>query len=220
MPPRFEILLVSGLHPNEACAPLIAHEVFAKLSQRGVSVAHYEVPYACTLVALIDDPGSAVPDYSMPAGGRVLDVDLDGLDELLRQRYPGSLVFEFHNAEDTHPMLGIDPRKPVECYAVGTLGPDLKRGHEIATWRNVDGQGRPGKYLIELPARYVHEDSSLSERRRQRLAALRASGYEYDPRWSHYLERRADIEASRQKGYLDDCVAAKVADWIMKEHGE
>jgi hypothetical protein len=33
--------------------------------------------------------------------------------------------------------------------------------------------------------------------------------------WLHYLETRADVELGRRRGYLDDCLAQKVADWIM-----
>jgi hypothetical protein len=47
----FEILIVSGLHANEACAPLMAREVFRRLSERGVRIAHHEVPYPFTLLA-------------------------------------------------------------------------------------------------------------------------------------------------------------------------
>ena len=213
-PPRVEILLVSGLHPDETCAPILAREVFRTLSARGERVALYEVPYPQTLLALIDDPAIAVTDDSMPAEGHRLDVDLDGLDETLARRYPGALVFEFHNSEDTAPMLGIDPAKPVREYEVGTIGPGPARPHEIGTWRNVDRDGRPGKYLIELPARYAPVAPAVRERRLGRLAQLRAEGREFDPRWSRYLEGAADVEASRRRGYLDDVLARKVADWI------
>lgn len=213
-PPRAEILLVSGLHPNEACAPILAREVFRMLSQRGERVALYEVPYPYTLLALIDDPAIAMTGYSAPSGERRLDVDLDGLDESLARRHPGALVFEFHNSEDTQPMLRIEPGKPVQDYEVGPVGPGPHRPHEIGTWRNVGRDGRPGKCLIELPARYIPLDPTIRERRRGRLAQLLAEGREFDPRWSHYLETAADVEASRRRGYLDDALARKVADWI------
>jgi hypothetical protein len=35
----------------------------------------------------------------------------------------------------------------------------------------------------------------------------------------HYLEARADVEASRRRGYLDDCLAQKVAEWITTRTG-
>ena len=38
-------------------------------------------------------------------------------------------------------MLGIDPRKPVQAYEVGTIGPRFERPYEIGTWRNVDRLG-------------------------------------------------------------------------------
>ena len=140
---------------------------------------------------------------------------LDGLDEDLRRRHPGALIFEFHNSEDTQPMLGIDPGKPVGEYEVGAIGPGSGRAYEIGTWRNVDSRGRPGKYLIELPACYAPEEPPARERRRRRLAQLREAGYDYDPRWSHYLESRADVAASRRRGYLEGCLARKVADWSL-----
>jgi hypothetical protein len=155
----------------------------------------------------------------MPVGGRRLDVDLDGLDEPLRRRNPGALIFEFHNSEDTQPMLGIDPGRPVQEYEVGSIGPGSGRPHEIGTWRNADHRGRPGKYLIEVPACYASEEPSVRERRRRRLAQLREVGYDFDPRWLHYLESGAGVEASRRKGYLDDCLAEKIADWIMGRRG-
>jgi hypothetical protein len=215
VPSPVEILLVSGTHPNEACAPLMAREVFLRLRERGQRVALYEIPYQYTLLALVDSSATAVTDYSVPAGGRWLDVNLDGLDEDLRQRYPGALIFEFHNSEDTQPMLGIDPGKPVCEYEVGAIGPGSGRAFEIGTWRNVDSLGRPGKYLIELPACYATEEPPVRERRRRRLAQLREAGYDYDPRWSHYLESRADVAASRRRGFLEGCLAQKVADWVM-----
>jgi hypothetical protein len=219
VPSPVEILLVSGLHANEACTPLMAREVFRRLSERGVRVVHYEVPYPHTLLALIDHPAIAVTDYSMPAGRRRLDVDLDGLDDDLGRRYPGALVFEFHNSQDTQPMLGIEPRKPVQEYEVGPIGPGSERPYEIGTWRNVDRHGRPGKYLIEVPACYAPEDPSVQETRRRRLAQLREAEYDFNPRWLHYLESRADVEASRRKGYLEDCLARKIADWIVNCRG-
>ena len=131
MAPVVEILLVSGLHANEECAPLLARGVFKMVSERGARVALFEVPYPYTLLALIDDPAIAVTEYSMPPGKRRLDVDLDALDQYLERCYPGALVFEFHNSEDTQPMLGIDPRKPVQEYEVGTIGPRFERSFEI-----------------------------------------------------------------------------------------
>jgi hypothetical protein len=211
-----EILLVSGLHANETCTPLMACEVLRRLSELGERVALYEVPYPYTLLALIDDPLIAVTDYSMPADKRCLDVDLDGLDEYLDRRYPGALIFEFHNMEDTQPMLGIDPAKPVQEYEVGTIGPEFERPYEIGTWRNIDRNGQTGKYLIEVPACYAPVEPSVGERRRRRLMQLREAGYDYDPRWSHYLESVTDVEASRRKGYLEDCLIQKIAEWIMK----
>ena len=215
MRPEIEILLVSGLHANEACAPLMAREVFERLGERGERVALFEVPYRYTLLAMIDDPAIAATDYSMPAGTNRLDMDLDGLDEDIGRRYPGALVFEFHNSEDTQPMLGIDPNKPVREYEVGTIGPRFERPYEVGAWCNVDRHGRPGKYLIELPACYVPVDSAVRKERRRRLAQWRERGREFDPRWSHYLEGRADVEASRRRGYLEDGLALKVADWII-----
>jgi hypothetical protein len=193
----------------------MASQVLKTLIERGERVALFEVPHPYTLLALIDVPAIAVTDYSMPPRERRLDVDLEALDEYLEPCYPGALVFEFHNSEDTQPMLGIDPRKPVQDYEVGTVGPRFERPYEIGTWRNVNCQGRPGKYVIEAPACYVRVDTSIIERRRHRLSQLQAEGYEYDPRCMHYLETRADVEASRRRGYLDGCLVLKVADWIM-----
>jgi hypothetical protein len=215
VPSPVEILLVSGLHPYEACAPLMARAVFRRLYAQGERIALYEVPGPFTWLALIDDPAVAVTTYSMPAERRRLDVDLDGLDELLGRRYPGALVFEFHNSEDTQPMLGIDPARSVNEYEVGEIGPGSERPYEIGCWRNLDDNGRPGKYLIEVPACFAPVDPTVRERRRLRLAELAAAGYEYDPRWSHYLESEVDIEASRRKGYLDDYLVQKIADWII-----
>ena len=56
----------------------------------------------------------------------------------------------------------------------------------------------------------------MCERRLRRLAQLGAEGYDFDPRWSHYLETAADVEASRQKGFLSDCLVSKIADWIVE----
>ena len=78
MRPEIEILVVSGLHSNEACAPLMAREVLGKLRERGERVALFEVPYRYTLLAMIDDPTIAATDSSMPAGTNRLHMDLDG----------------------------------------------------------------------------------------------------------------------------------------------
>jgi hypothetical protein len=177
------------------------------------------VPYPYTLLALLDDPTIADTGYSMPPGKHRLDVDLEALDEHLARRYPGALVFEFHNSEDTQPMLGIDSRKPLQEYEVGTIGPRFARPYEIGTWLNVDRRGRPGKYLIEAPASYVPVDRPVLRRRCRRLSELHSEGHEYDPEWLHYLETRTDVEASRHRGYLDDCLIHKVADWIMSRTG-
>jgi hypothetical protein len=130
---HIEILLVSGLHPNEACAPLMARKVFKRLSNRGARVAHCEIPYPYTLLALIDDPAAAVTDYSMPVGERRLDVDLDGIDELLQRQYPGAVIFEFHNSEDMQPLLGLNPGEPPREYQVGEMDSESKRPQGIAT---------------------------------------------------------------------------------------
>ncbi len=216
--PSVDILLISGLHANERCAPLLAREVYRMLRQGAFGVCLVEIPFAHTLLALLDDPAAALPVYSLPAGMRRLDMDLDALDLELRRRYPGALAFEFHNAEDTHPMLGIEPARPVSEYEIGTIGPVLERSYEIGTWRNIDPDGRPGKFLIELPACYVPVSPGELERRREHLARLLAAGYEFDPNWLHYLERVTDVEASRRRGYLDSSLAAKVAQWIMNQH--
>ena len=161
-----DILLVSGTHANEACAPLIARGVFRMLSGHGARVAHCAGPNRYTLLAWIDHPEIAVTNYSIPAGERRLDVDLDTLDEPLGRLHPEALVLEFYNSEDTHPMLGIDPAKPVEEYEVGPIGPGASRTYEIATWRNVDSLGRPGKCLIEVPACYAPVGLAVRDRRR------------------------------------------------------
>ena len=75
---------------------------------------------------------------------------------------PHALVFEFHNSEDSSAILAVDPAKPVCDYEVGTVGPGFIRPYEIATWRNIDPQGRPAKYLVETPACYVAWDRSDS----------------------------------------------------------
>ena len=195
-----EIFLVSGVHANETCAPIMAGEVFRGLGDESGKVALFLVAYRFSLPALIDDPADAETTFSTPAGNRLLDVDLDGLDRELKRRYPKAIVYEFHNAEETQPMLGVVPGQPVDEFEVG--------------WQNVDEQGRPGKYLIELPACYTSVDPALRDRRRRRVAELRAAGYEFNDRWRHYLECATDVEASRRKGYLADCLARKVADWI------
>jgi hypothetical protein len=211
-----EILLVSGLHANETCAPITARAVHRGLSAGGERVALFHVPYPKTFLALIDDPAAAESEYSMPAGRRCVDADLDELDDDLRRRFPRATVFEFHNSEDTRPMLGIDPRKPVRDYEVGLIGPGSDRPREVGAWRNIGRDGRPGKYVIEVPACYAPIDRRVRDRRLGRLAELGAAGYAYDPRWAHYLETAADEEATRRRGYLDDVLASKIAAWIVR----
>lgn len=210
-----EILLVSGLHANETCAPILAEVVARRLDRLGVGVELVHLPRSVTLLGFLDDPDSAMTSYSRPAGLYLLDMDLDGLDGELRRRYPGALIFELHNAEDTSRILTIDPSKPIEDYEVGTVGPHFVRPYEVGTWRNVDRDGRPAKYLIELPASYVDVDGDLLAWRRLHLGRLSAEGYGFEAHHSPYLERVTDIEASRRKGYLDDRLAWKVADWII-----
>ena len=127
----------------------MAREVFLRLRQRGQHVALYEVPYRYTLLALVDSPATAVTDYSMPAGGRRLDVDLDCLDEDTPPALSGALIFEFHNSEDTQPMLGIDPGKPVCEYEVGAIGPGSGRALRD---RDLAEPGSPGP-AGEIPDR-------------------------------------------------------------------
>ena len=119
----------------------MAHEVYRRLIASGERVAHYQVPYPKTFLALIDDPAIAETDHSMPAGQRRLDVDLDGMDVDLARRYSQAMIFEFHNSEDTQPILRIDPTKPLLEYVVGTIRPGSDQFHEIGIWHNVDRLG-------------------------------------------------------------------------------
>ena len=211
---RVDVLLVSGVHANETCAPIMADKVHRQLSLLGLRVALYRVPHSYTLLALLDDPATAMTRYSNPPDASRPDLDLDGLDAILTQGYPDALVFEFHNSEDSDRIFGIDPAKPVCDYELGEIGPRFVRAYEIATWRNIDLEGRPTKFLIELPASYVSIDHDRLSRRRSRLEGLKTKGREFDAILP-YLEREADVEMSRRNGYLDDCLAQEIADWIV-----
>src|SRR5689334_11342615 len=96
-PPRVETLLVSGLHANEMCAPLVAEQVERRLRERRAAVAHVRIPRPATLLGLLDDPTAATLTYSKPFASRKLDMDLETLSEFFERQYPGALVFEFHN---------------------------------------------------------------------------------------------------------------------------
>ena len=210
-----EVLLISGLHANETCAPPMAEDVHRRLGRLKDRVALFHIPPTYTLLGLLDDPATAVTDYSAPAGQQRLDMDLDDLDDDLRRRFPGALHFEFHNVDDSAAILGIDPGKPPRDYEVGTVGPVFVMPYEIGTWRNVDPDGRPGKYLIEMPAAFHAVPPTRLSRREHRLEEFLARGYRFEPAWRSYLSRAADVEQSRRRGYLEGCLAQKVADWIL-----
>ena len=42
---------------------------------------------------------------------------------------------------------------------------------------------------------------------------------EFEPQWMPYVERETDVEASRRRGYLEDCLAEKIAAWILERLG-
>ena len=86
---EIEILLVSGVHANETCASIVAHKVRRWISRLGLRVAAYRVPRSHTLLALLDDPATAMTRYSNPPDTSRLDMDLDGLDGDLMRRHPG-----------------------------------------------------------------------------------------------------------------------------------
>ncbi len=209
-----DVLLVSGVHANEICAPIMAQKVHQRLTRLGLRVALFRVPRSYTLLGLLDDPATAMTRYSRPLGTSRLDMDLDSLDGEFKQRYPGALVFEFHNGEDSDRIFGIEPTKPVQKYELGTIGPRFARPYEIGTWRNIDPDGHPSKFLIELPASYVSVGQNRLLRRGSQLERLKAEGYEFEAS-SAYLEREADVEVSRRKGYLEDCLAQKITGWIV-----
>ena len=213
-----KILLVSGPHANERCAPLVAEMVYQKLLLLHGHVEHLRIPYKYTLLANLDDPENAVPGYCMPKSGGGLDMDLDTIvgDEVLRCKFPDSTVFEFHNSRDVWKKFGIDPRKPIEEYEIGIVMPVFTRPYEIGTWRNVSPDGIPGKYVIEAPAVSVAVPPERIEARKRRLNQLAQGGYTFEAKLiEFYLTHEADIQASREKGLISDCIAGKIVGWIL-----
>lgn len=215
-----KVVLISGLHPNERCAPAVTAEICTLCRGRGLQATHFEVPYAYTLLANLDDPDNADPKYCMPRSNGPIDVDLSGLvgDEALQRRFPGHVVFEFHNSRDVWKKFGIPHGKPVEQFEIGPIMPRFTRPYEIGTWRNVLPDGTRGKYVIELPAVTMPVSSDRVCRRLSRLEELRTRGYFVDEKViACYLTDEADIEATRARRLMDPCIVQKVGDWMLAQ---
>jgi hypothetical protein len=212
------ILLVSGLHANERSAPLVAEQVYRILREHEARTTSLRVPYEYTLLANLDEPEAARPDYCMAKGGGTLDVDLTTLvgDEALRTKFPGYVAFEFHCSRDVWTKFAIDPRKPVEQYEVGVVMPVFTRPYEIGTWRNVLPDGTQGKHVIEVPAVSVPVSHERVEARMRRLEQLAKQGYLL-PRGhiDAYLFHETDVEVSRQRGLVEGTIPRKIARWIL-----
>ena len=134
-------------------------------------------------------------------------------DVVLRRRFPRSVGFEFHSARTA--WQRIDPSKPIEQYEIGVIMPVFTRFYEIGVWRNVV-DGKPGKYLIEVPAVNVPGSPERLEARMRRLEQLALQGYVLpEEHVKLYLRHEADVEASRQKGLVGDRMATKLAKWVL-----
>ncbi|MFH1708774.1 MAG: hypothetical protein ABIF71_12780 [Planctomycetota bacterium] len=197
--------------------------VAERLTGRGLAVEFFRVPPACTLLANLDDPDHANPAFfTDPILG--LDMDLDGLagDAAIHVRFPGAVVVEFHNYADDLPdsRLRIDKNMVPAGFSMGNIGPGTQGIFAIGWWRNRPCGGIPGKYLVELPAVYRMVDYGRLTRRYESLRCLHARGIDFTPetavfpKLKSYIIREADIPASRDRGYLDACIADMVAAWV------
>lgn len=208
------ILLVSGLHSNEHAAPIVAKRVFHLLHKAGERVDLREVPYELTLLANLDEPENARPDYCIPKEPGLLDMDLEALVASLVDEHPGAVVFEFHNVSHTWDKLGITPDMRPEDFEVGVVAPQFTRPFQIGTWRNTGGNRQ---YLIELPAVYKPVVPAVLERRLESLRQLEGKGCSLREGHMAYIEKEVDLKATRDRGFLSPVICRKVADWIARE---
>jgi hypothetical protein len=217
------VVFITGLHASESCAPLMAEMVAERLAGRGMAVGFFRIPAACTLLANLDDPDHADPAFfTDPVHG--LDMDLDRLagDAAMHARFPGAVAVEFHNYADdlTDRRLRVDKDTAPADFRMGDIGPDTEGIYPIGWWRNRPSGGIPGKYLVELPAVYTMVDYGRLTRRYESLRRLHTQGIDFTPetavfpKLKSYIIREADIPASRDRGYLDACIAEKVTAWV------
>jgi len=212
------ILLVVGVHADEVCAPIVAAKVREMLLDVGGDVEVFDVPRRLTLLGYLDAPDDGATEYCFPAGGSVCDVNLWGLvgDEALSQAWPDRIPFEFHNSPWDFEKFGIGPDQDVRTFEVGPIAPTFTRPYQIGTWRNSPASGVPGKYVVEIPACYQRVSADVEERRRRILARLENEGWVLPSGHDFYLTREANVELSKERGFLDDCIAAKIVDWIIR----
>jgi hypothetical protein len=214
-------IFLVGLHPNERCAPLVAEMVLRRVRAAGLPAEWVAVPPKYTLLANLDDPDHADPAHCAPPGSDLLDMDLESWagDAAMACRYPGVTVFEFHNTSDSISTgkLSVPPGLSAGEFRMGCIAPEPDAGapFQIGFWQNRPFGDVPGKHLVELPARYAPVPEPRIARRRLSLSEWRAKGRLLPSEHESYLLAEADVVASRARGYLDDCIADRVARWVL-----
>ncbi|MBI5723056.1 MAG: hypothetical protein HZA50_03780 [Planctomycetes bacterium] len=225
MQKRNKILIISGPHANESCSPIFADKTYEKLLELDVSVEIIRIPHAYTLLANLDDPQNSIPDYCIPRVPGMLDMDLEGFtgDGIIRQKYPESLVFEFHCGKGLYARIA--PDKPIRDYRIGEF---YKHGmfvqdfkYEIAWWRNISAGGTPGKTLIEMPVVQKTVNQDRIDMRMRRLEELAKKGYTIqEGAIDAYFKHEADIAETARRGLLGEEMINKLAAWMAGIAGE
>jgi hypothetical protein len=219
-----QILLITGLHPNESCAAIVGRQIFEEIQERGCAAELLEMPRPLTLLGNLDNEDGADPRYCIVDSTGELDVDLEPFvgDEAIHNRYPGRTPIEFHNYSDDLRIekLVVEPGIPPEQLRFGDIGPGNAGRYELGFWRNAPGGGVPGKYCIETPAVFKAVDYERLEARFRKLRSWRQQGHDFPTDrklWmlNTYVLQEADPEESRSKGYLSDAIVEKITAWIL-----
>ena len=219
------ILLITGLHPNEACAPAIGDAVAHRLEELGTLVERLQVPREFTLLANLDgEDGASLRHCVRPYTSR-LDRDLESLvgDEVLAETYPEHVAFEFHNYSDAgrNDKLAIEDGTPPDRWRIGDIAPGKTGPYEIGYWQNRPPGGVRGKYCLELPAVFVPIAYGRLAKRFQTLQALSARGIDLDEGSKFWMLKELTVEAdaarSKEKGYISPQVGDRIAAWILAQ---
>ncbi len=201
------ILIISGVHPNEAVASCVAQHVTERLKNMGLDVHHLHLPYEITVLGNLDRVPSSTFDYCLFPDG-CIDMDMTAKigEEQIALAHSERLAFEFHNYPITFfsNRLGVAATTRSAEYRIGDIGPGCSEQYEIGYWQNRPPSGIDGKYLIEMPAHYVKVSSDCLSARLSALEELENEGHAFPDGTRDEMIRTYLMEEAQQS---DPCNA-------------